>query len=116
MQTIRDDVELSGTADHDGGRHPVSSQASPCPFAPHGLDSASMPMCPGFEAVAVSFTGFGAGESLGDHVTCAHLGTQRGGRGFLSACRHPGGLPQSAPELARRAERASRRAPSLTSS
>jgi hypothetical protein len=91
--TIRDDVTL----------------ASPCPFAPRGLDSTGMAACPGFAAATLSFAGVGAGESLGEHVTCAHLGTQRGARGFVSACERPGGLPAGAPELARRAQRAARR-------
>ncbi|HEV7680214.1 MAG TPA: hypothetical protein VGQ42_16755 [Candidatus Dormibacteraeota bacterium] len=74
-----------------------------------------MSTCPGYQGVALSFAGIGAGESLGERVTCAHLGTQRGTRGFVSACTHPGGMPPSAPELARRAERAARRnARSLT--
>lgn len=112
MLTIGDDVELSGSAADDHGGRP---HTLPCPFARHGLDSSGMSTCPGYQGVALSFAGIGAGESLGERVTCAHLGTQRGTRGFVSACTHPGGMPPSAPELARRAERAARRnARSLT--
>ncbi|HXA28490.1 MAG TPA: hypothetical protein VN193_07050 [Candidatus Angelobacter sp.] len=74
----------------------------PCPLARHGLGSPLMAQCPGFAAEPVSFTSIGAGESLGVRESCAHLGTQRGPRGFVSACRHPGGRPPEAEDLAGR--------------
>jgi hypothetical protein len=75
----------------------------PCPLARQGLGSQLMPRCPGYAASPLSFAGLGAGESLGERETCGHLGTQRGPRGFVSACRHPGGVPAAAVELSRRA-------------
>ncbi|HZS15966.1 MAG TPA: hypothetical protein VFC09_15340 [Candidatus Dormibacteraeota bacterium] len=64
-----------------------------CPHVRRGAGSAAMLRCPGFRPAALSFAGVGAGEALGEQVTCEHLGTQRGARGFVSACRHPGGPP-----------------------
>jgi hypothetical protein len=91
--------------DPEGGGSTLSAPA--CPLARQGLGSRLMPSCPGYEAAPLSFAGLGAGESLGERVTCRHLGTQRGARGFVSACRHPGGVPAEALELARRAGRRS---------
>lgn len=76
-----------------------------CPFARQGLGSRLMASCPGYRAETLSFKGLGAGESLGERVSCCHLGTQRGGRGYVSACRHPGGRPPEADQLAARAGR-----------
>jgi hypothetical protein len=64
-----------------------------------------MHRCPGFEAAVVS--GVSAPwqpEPLvpGETVTCGHLRSQRGGRGFISACTRPGGLPIGALALAAR--------------
>jgi hypothetical protein len=76
-----------------------------CPFARDGLDSRLMPACPGYAPEAVSFSGLGAGEALGERESCRHLGTQRGARGYVSACRHPGGRPPEAVQLAATASR-----------
>ena len=73
-----------------------------CPFARRGMDDARMATCPGFEAATVSFNGLGAGESLGRRVSCGHMDVQRGARGFVTACMHPGGLPAGAAEAAAR--------------
>lgn len=76
---------------------PTEGSANPalavCPFARDGLAARRMVMCPGFSPQPLSFAGLGAGESLGEATTCCHLGTQRGRRGFVSACRHPGVCP-----------------------
>ena len=77
-----------------------------CPFARRGLDDAAMGSCPGYAPATVSFQGIGAGESIGRRESCAHLDVQRGPRGFVSACMHPGGLPVGAAELARGLRRA----------
>ena len=36
----------------------------------------------------------------GETVTCRNLRSQRGGRGFISACMRPGGLPTGALAMA----------------
>jgi hypothetical protein len=100
LLTTADDFELHGAT--PPSTHPT------CPLAREGLDSALMRRCPGFAPHPLTFTGIGAGESLGDRVTCAHLGTQRGTRGFVSACRHPGGRPVEAEALAARVRPARR--------
>jgi len=99
----------SETMDAGGGQGSLSLPV--CPFARAGLGSRLMPSCPGYEAAPLSFAGLGAGESLGERESCRHLGTQRGARGFVSACRHPGGMPAEAAALARRAGRGSRPLP-----
>jgi hypothetical protein len=99
MLTTRD--EPQGALDHGqfaGAPAPLSLPV--CPFAHEGLDSRLPPRCPGFAPEPLSFAGLGAGESLGERVSCAHLGTQRGPRGYVSACRHPGGCPPGAEALA----------------
>lgn len=73
--------------------HPATPALRLCPFAREGLASRRMRSCPGYDPQRLTFSGLGAGESLGERVTCHHLGTQRGPRGFVSACRHPGGCP-----------------------
>jgi hypothetical protein len=110
MLTTRPGLGLSGEAtDYDGGHGSLSVPA--CPFARQGLGSPLMQRCPGYQAAPLTFAGLGAGESLGERESCGHLGTQRGGRGFVSACRHPGGLPPGAAELSRRTRRGSRTLP-----
>ncbi len=80
-----------------GGTSAPTEGAAPslavCPFARDGLGARRMVMCPGYSPQPLSFSGLGAGESLGETTTCCHLGTQRGRRGFVSACRHPDGCP-----------------------
>jgi hypothetical protein len=81
-----------------------------CPFAARGLGSASLQACPGYAPQTISFAGLGAGESLGDRETCTHLGTQRGSRGYVTACLHPGGRPVDVDDRAGRVGRVPRRA------
>jgi hypothetical protein len=72
-----------------------------CPFAARHGDG--MHRCPGFEAAVVSgVTAPWEPELLvlGETVTCLNLCSQRGGRGFISACTRPGGLPSGALALA----------------
>jgi hypothetical protein len=111
--TTRRDPDLPEEAAEPTPGFAAHAEAAPahavCPFARRGLDSTALRGCPGYAAQTVSFAGLGAGESLGERESCAHLGTQRGGRGFVSACRHPGGRPAAAEEMARRADRAQRR-------
>ena len=71
-----------------------------CPFASRGLDDAAVGSCPGYAPETVSFHGIGAGESIGHRECCAHLDVQRGGRGFVTACSHPGGMPAGAVDVA----------------
>jgi len=72
-----------------------------CPFAArHGE---GMRRCPGFEAAVVC--GVAAPWEpgvlvLGETVTCRNLRSQRGARGFISACTRPGGLPTGAVAMA----------------
>lgn len=107
MLSTRPGLGLPGEAtDPPGGAGSLGGPV--CPFAREGVALRLMPSCPGYVPEQVSFTGLGAGESIGERVTCGHLGTQRGPRGFVTACRHPGGRPAEADELARRARRASR--------
>jgi hypothetical protein len=108
MLTSRHDAGFpdDGTADVHAALEPMSSPSSPvCPFAHHGLDSALISRCPGYTAVALTFQGLGAGESLGERETCGHLGTQRTARGYVSACRHPGGVPIAVEAVGRGARR-----------
>jgi hypothetical protein len=105
------DLGPSGAA-ADIDDHPAASIPSShptCPFARHGVDSVAMSACPGYAPQTVSFASIGAGESIGERQTCAYLGMQRGVRGFVTACEHPGGRPAAADEMARRADRAARR-------
>ncbi len=76
-----------------------------CPFAVRGVDDAAMRACPGYVGTALSFRGVGAGDSIATRQTCAHLGTQSGRRGFVSACTCPTGLPEGAAEMAQRLPR-----------
>jgi hypothetical protein len=105
--TTRHDLGVPEGTPGERDRHqaPVLLGLLPCPFARAGLESAEMRRCPGFTAEPLSFTGVGAGESLGVRESCRHLGTQRGPRGFVSACRHPGGRPAEAEALAGRPSR-----------
>jgi hypothetical protein len=107
MLTTRHDLGLPErvAGEHDLQDVPAPVGLLPCPFARDGLESPLMRRCPGFAAEPLTFAGIGAGESLGERVSCAHLGTQRGPRGFVSACRHPGGRPAEAEVLAGRARR-----------
>ena len=83
MLTTRQDLGLAET--------PLALPV--CPHARHGAGSPAMVRCPGFTPETLSFEGVGAGESLGERTTCRHLTTQRGVRGYVSACRLPGGPP-----------------------
>lgn len=92
MLTIRPGLSLPGeSTDSQRTRHALPLPV--CPFARQGLGSRLMQRCPGYAPQAVTFRGLGAGESLGERISCGHLGTQRGPRGFVTACRHPGGVP-----------------------
>jgi len=104
MLSSRQDV---GLQERTAGDHAAveSMSPAPCPFARLGLDSTLTRACPGYAAQPLSFAGLGAGESLGERETCAHLGTQRTARGYVSACRHPDGRPAAAEAIARRATR-----------
>ena len=108
---IEPKLELRGEDGHGdaggmAGTVPGSVSMPTCPFARQGLDSRLMSSCPGYRPEAVSFAGLGAGESLGERLSCHHLGTQRAQRGYVSACRHPDGLPAGAAQLAGRVRRA----------
>jgi len=105
MLTTRRDLGVPKGAAAERDLHAAHAPLGllPCPFAREGLESPSMPRCPGYAPEPLTFTGIGAGEALGERESCRHLGTQRGPRGFVSACRHPGGRPAEAEPLARAA-------------
>ena len=70
-----------------------------------GIDDDAVRACPGFRPAPLPFHGVGAGESIRPGETCAHLDVQASPRGYVSACTHPGGLPDGAAELAGRLPR-----------
>jgi hypothetical protein len=95
-------AEGAGTIEKAGHRIALPPRMPSCPFATRGLDDESARACPGYRPESVSFHGIGAGESIGRRDACTHLDTQRGVRGFVTACMHPGGLPPGADEVAQR--------------
>jgi hypothetical protein len=95
----------AGTIEDGGHRLALDARMPSCPFATRGLDDQGMHACPGYAPSTVSFQGIGAGESIGRRESCTHLDTQRGARGFVTACMHPGGLPAGAAETAQQLPR-----------
>jgi len=89
------------------GRAPGNSPCAlpRCPYAVRGIDDDAVRACPGFRPAPLPFHGVGAGESIRPGETCAHLDVQASPRGYVSACTHPGGLPDGATELAGRLPR-----------
>ena len=98
-------AEGAGIIEKAGDRIAPTPRMPSCPFATRGLDDQAAHACPGYAPVSVSFQGIGAGESIGRRDACTHLDMQRGARGFVTACTHPGGLPPGADEVARRLPR-----------
>lgn len=98
-------MQLEHATRRGGGVPSQAGNAPRCPFAERGVDDPAMRGCPGYAPAPLSFRGVGAGESIGQRETCAHLGTQEGPRGYVNACGCPGGLPPGAVAAAARAPR-----------
>lgn len=79
------------------GPNEVGRQEPRCPFA-GDRRTPSVALCSGYLATPVAL---GPVEGS-DHelaLSCAHLSPRQGRRGWIPACRHPGGLPPDAKEL-----------------